>query len=208
MWLDRLPTRWQSVVVVSGLAVLVVAVWFFVVHVAPGLFSDEGGGGRPFSASGESSEPGMARSSAKPTPPPLPPAAREQTEAGAETFVRYHFDIENYVQHTNDVAPAKELFDPKVCKGCQVVVDNHEMTIKKGRQLQGGTYYVRSVEAKKTSSGDYLVSVVIDRDATKVIDSEGKQVGAEIPADFHERGYFYLKYVEGKWSILDFAAAA
>lgn len=207
MWLDRLPTRWQSVVVVSGLAVLIVAVWFFVAHVVPGLLSHDHAGGGRSSASGESSEPGAAGPSGKPAPPPLPSAAREQTEAGAAAFVEHYVDIENYVQRTNDVAPAKELFDPKACEGCQVVVENHELMNSKGKHLYGGMYRVRSTEAKKIPSGNYLVLLAVDREATKTFGNGGNQIGAEEPAISNQRVYFYLDNKEGRWSILDFKEA-
>ncbi len=201
MWLDRLPTRWQSVVVVSGLAVLIVAVWFFVAHVVPGLLSHDHAGGGRSSASGESSEPGAAGPSAKPTPPPLPPAAREQTEAGAEAFVRYYNDIENYVQRTNDVAPAKELFDPKDCPGCQAIVYRHENQAKRGIQLQGGNYQLNSVKAVKLPNGTYVVQVSLDRDAVSEYDTNKHQVINTVPKVSGEEGSFLLLYKEGRWQL-------
>lgn len=75
--------------------------------------------------------------------PVLPDAAKAQTPAGAEAFVRHWFDTIGYSITNLDSAPLLALGE---CLTCQAFADTIEGVAGRGNRLEGGETTVSSIE--------------------------------------------------------------
>ncbi|HEX3732701.1 MAG TPA: DUF6318 family protein [Mycobacteriales bacterium] len=143
--------------------------------------------------------------SATPTgAPPLPAAAREETETGAEAFAKYYIEIDNYVINARDLKPEEELFDPDECSRCKSIVDAYRKSLDKGEYIQGGNYTVTSSKAIKVKEKIYLVTVKYDRDPVQLFNKNGQKVGGLVAAIQGQEALVTLNYREGRWRVSAF----
>ncbi|HEX3732695.1 MAG TPA: DUF6318 family protein [Mycobacteriales bacterium] len=163
---------------------------------------DDSGGGVPGGPS--SSHSVSASPEGAPSPPQLPAAAREETEAGAEAFAKYYIEIDNYVFSVRDVSEARKLYDPDVCAKCASIDDNYQDLFSKGVYPHGGEYHVRDADATKVVANFYTVKVTYDRDAVQTLDKNGKQVGTSTAESKANKAVLSLIYREGRWFISNF----
>lgn len=79
-----------------------------------------------------------------PPVPVLPEAAKANTKAGAEAFVRHYVDLLNLAQATGNTAPvaASSL---TTCETCQAVIDKLRQLRQEGATVVGGTWTIESL---------------------------------------------------------------
>ncbi len=106
--------------------------------------------------------PPSASSPSTPTPststdpavePTLPPEAEGKDEAAAEAFVRYYWDLANYVQSTGDAQTFSEVALPS-CTTCSRAASYFEKAYRKGGYLRGGAYTVTEVAVSRGAQGE------------------------------------------------------
>lgn len=96
---------------------------------------------------------------ASPTPevpagPAMPAAAREHTEAGAEAFVEYFWEVVNYAQATGDTQILREL-SATGCTGCDAGISGVEKVYANAGVILGGEARVQTIDPEvfKDSNG-------------------------------------------------------
>ncbi len=119
---------------------------------------------RPIESTKSSSGPSSPSSAAttEPTPtgpvePTLPAEAREETEAGAEAFVRFYYAMINYATATGEVTNLERLHEPS-CEGCQGGIDQVERVYDRGGRIEGSGYQVLRVETIRLRDGFWSVT--------------------------------------------------
>ena len=69
--------------------------------------------------------------------PVMPDLARENTDAGAEAFVRHYIDTLNYARSSGALEPIEALSDPE-CINCNVTFDTMRGVFGRGGKYEGG----------------------------------------------------------------------
>ena len=90
--------------------------------------------------------------------PVMPDLARENTDAGAEAFVRHYIDTLNYARSSGALEPIEALSDPE-CINCNVTFDTMRGVFGRGGKYEGGAWHVRSV---KTERETWFTLVTVD----------------------------------------------
>lgn len=93
-------------------------------------------------------EPEHATSSPSDAPPPMPRAAKDDTDSGAIAFTKHYVDVLNYAAVTGDTAELKRLSSPK-CEGCQEYIDLYEETYESGGYFKGGEWELSNIEVQE-----------------------------------------------------------
>lgn len=70
------------------------------------------------------------------SPPDMPDAALEDTEAGAIAFVEHYIDVFNYTANTGDAEPLRALSHPD-CEGCETYAASFEEKYEAGGYNEG-----------------------------------------------------------------------
>jgi hypothetical protein len=120
--------------------------------------------------------PSASESSLPPLGPPdlpMPAEARTQDAAGAEAFVRYYIDLINRTSTVMDAAPLREFSNG--CADCDRIATDAESDAAAGYRYEGGELTITWIEAFKPSD-TVEVGFVVDQDALKVVDGEGRPV--------------------------------
>ncbi|WP_028473940.1 DUF6318 family protein [Nocardioides alkalitolerans] len=91
-----------------------------------------------------SSEPAEETTEPDVDAPELPEAATEQSEAGAEAFVRYYIDALNHAQATGDSGLLAQLSGEE-CLGCLGFVEAVDEVYAGSGSVDGGTYAIERI---------------------------------------------------------------
>ncbi|TYP90830.1 DUF6318 family protein [Blastococcus xanthinilyticus] len=123
-------------------------------------------------------------SSAGETPPELPPIgpedilmpeeAREKTPDGAESFVRYYFDLVNRMSTTLDARPLRQLSAD--CQGCDRIASNAELSARSGYRYEGGEITLTEVAPPLVTGDQAEVTLRLDQTALAVLDASGARL--------------------------------
>src|SRR3954467_1198640 len=73
------------------------------------------------------------------TPPVMPPAAKERTQAGATAFARLFIESLNYAGAVGDTESMRRLYLP-LCTRCEAIADGIDETYAKGGYFKGGAW--------------------------------------------------------------------
>ena len=113
----------------------------------------------------------------------MPEAAREFTDAGAEAFVRYYWDVVSYAQTTLDTEPLKAVSNP-TCEVCSRGIQGLERIRQLDGVSSGGTLTVSNVKVARERAGSLEsadVTMTVSNAAQK-IDLPGDKDDVSLPA--------------------------
>jgi hypothetical protein len=148
-----------------------------------------------------SPRPSTSPSADDPTPPPLPTVAKQKTVAGAKAFAEYYWQMVNYAQSSQDVAPLRKLAS-ETCEGCVGGADGLEEIFDGGGKITGGTYTTADVSGKVTYAGSHKHWEVILRTSTtrETIDMPGTKNDRKFPAASYKT-QMSIGWISGGWQI-------
>jgi hypothetical protein len=132
-----------------------------------------------------------------PVEPTLPAQAEDESQAGAEAFVRFYWEVVNYATKTGDVTLLSEL-DQVSCEGCDGGVDGIERVYRAGGRIVGGDYDVVKLETVRSESGQWTIVTHTRVGAQRAIDA-GK-LNRRYPAG-RDKWLIALARVHGAWSV-------
>ncbi|MCZ2818734.1 DUF6318 family protein [Modestobacter sp. VKM Ac-2977] len=113
---------------------------------------------------------------------PMPPEAREQTEAGAAAFIRYYVELINHTNSDMDPQFLRQL--SRDCATCDRIADETDADALAGYRYVGGRLSVTSsLEATLSTPGQAESAFVIDQEELAIENSNGQPVpGLSFPA--------------------------
>jgi hypothetical protein len=129
--------------------------------------------------------------------PTMPTVASDDSEAGAEAFVRYWIEMVNYAQRTGDTSGFEELNDIR-CAGCRGMVDAIDSAYSAGGHIEGGTLRAGRLRGLPVDFGAEWAGFARARtSAQTVMHGDGtKESHGGAPFDL----YTYLDWDDG-WSM-------
>jgi hypothetical protein len=95
-----------------------------------------------------------------PIPPPLPDPSKYQTVAGAEAFAEYYWQMVNYAQTSQDLAPLRTL-GTATCAGCRREIEGLRQVFGEGGTFKGGAYTATALSVKTSHVGGHPAYDVI-----------------------------------------------
>jgi|GEM_PF-6157860 len=132
-----------------------------------------------------------------PVEPTLPTEAEAETEAGAEAFVEYYWEVVNYARQTGDVDLLRSLSVPN-CGGCNGGIDAIERVYARGGKISGGHFEVLNSLPGRTPSGAWNVSTQVKVGRSKTTGAgDLNQSVRPGKLDF----FFGLGYDDGAWHV-------
>jgi hypothetical protein len=160
----------------------------------------------PSPSTGSASATSSASPSVTPSPSPsvtasgpeIPAAAREQTEAGAEAFVRFFFDQVNMSRGPNrELASSSHLSDPE-CQFCQKSEESTLGFVADGQRYASQPVEVRGIEPiVGAPSGQQYLAATFEQKASRIVDQSGTAV-TSVKRQVGER-YVVLAWSGGRW---------
>jgi len=131
--------------------------------------------------------------------PELPEAATEQSEAGAEAFVRYFVDVINHAQATGDAEAIAQVSEPD-CGACTGFIDATNSAYESGGRIEGGTFTLTDVAPLPVDYGaDAGFYLTIQIDEQTIFGADGPVQRAE-PLEY--RIGAYPGWTEDRWSMV------
>ncbi|WP_448615841.1 DUF6318 family protein [Modestobacter sp. URMC 112] len=106
---------------------------------------------------------------------PMPPEAREQTPAGAESFLRYYLNLYNRAQADLNTAYMSEL--SKDCETCDQLINNMNEDAQNSRSYEGGTVEPVSITPASLADGRAELAFSLAQSALVVRTAEGATIG-------------------------------
>ena len=159
----------------------------------------------PSPSTGSASATSSASPSATPSPsasetasgPEIPAAAREQTEAGAEAFVRFFFDQFNIAWTEPRAGLIESLSDPE-CQFCQKSEESTLGFVADGQRYASQPVEVRGIEPiVGAPSGQQYLAATFEQKASRIVDQSGTAV-TSVKRQVGER-YVVLAWSGGRW---------
>jgi len=120
----------------------------------------------PVEAASQTADPGI---------PKMPALAREDSEAGAEAFAEYYFDLYNYLGR-NPESEVLSRFATTKCGTCENYESNIDALVQKDQEFDGPTGVVLSTQALASGPDSYVVSVEAEAPAYKRLARDGSEV--------------------------------
>jgi hypothetical protein len=134
--------------------------------------------------------------------PELPDEAKEQTEAGAEAFVKFYFDMLNILVQDPKPGVLGGLASPN-CQTCGAFAENIDTLESAGERMAGP---LASVELTETNLNDEVawVNVRLEQLGPAIVDQDGNVAVAEIEP---QRGTILVQvtYAGDSWVLSDIA---
>jgi Family of unknown function (DUF6318) len=110
-----------------------------------------------------------------PTPPVLPEAAKQRTQAGAEAFLKYFFEVYNYSYATLDVGLLQSIC-LSTSKFCDSVTSNVTNYLSNNQRVVGGKIDVTLVHAGPISKVQVsLVDSLINQAPAQTVAADGSR---------------------------------
>jgi hypothetical protein len=156
------------------------------------------GQGSP-SASAETLSP----SSAKPSGPAMPAAAKATTNAGAEAFVRHWFATYNHALsnlNADELAPISD----QTCVFCNRAKQTIEDLAAKSRTVSGGGTTISNVKLIRGGAGGMRLDCAYDQSASSILDGTGATITSS-PAKKSGKMLLAIKWTGSQWTMLDVA---
>lgn len=130
--------------------------------------------------------------------PSLPAEAGEQTEAGAEAFVRHYVDLMNYGQASGDASPLEAVSAPG-CGACSGFISTVDDVYAEGGAVEGGEFVIRELSPLPLDYGaDYATYAVIDVAPQTILDAGGQATASDA---YEYRIGLYPSWVDGAWEM-------
>ncbi|MEI2731796.1 MAG: DUF6318 family protein [Dermatophilaceae bacterium] len=114
-------------------------------------------------------------SSVPTTDPGIPPAARPNTIAGAEAFVRYYVDRVNVALRTSDPS-VLDLVTGTNCPGCKGVRDLVAANAAAGQHAAGDSWTVERMVTQTFDTENAGVVVTINQKRVDIVDGQDRPV--------------------------------
>lgn len=131
-------------------------------------------------------------------PPTLPPEAEEQTEAGADAFVRYYLEYFDYLRQNPDAGDLSQYAGPD-CAACDAFESQIFSFTDNASHYEGSSLSITS--SRTFSLGRQFSSEVVMREApSKIIDDKGSLIRNTPPSD-GVAALFTLEWVDGGWRV-------
>ncbi len=137
--------------------------------------------------------------------PKMPEAAKKETKAGLEAFMRYWLDVLYYSYQTGDTQALDQISGPD-CLACNQANETITPGNDKGRWLVGGEVNILSSQSnfKKTDEGNYQLIVKFRQIPIQVYSSSGELLEETSKKDFtvqileavHENGSWTANTLE------------
>lgn len=142
-----------------------------------------------------------------PAEPDMPAAAKEPTQAGAEAFVRYYWDLVNYAQATGDTKRLRSV-SAATCVQCDGGIDAIDDVYGRDGRIVGGRYVVDRLEASKLESSvpRFRLTYAL-ANTSQVIDLPGSADDGSLHASTNEIEMF-VDYLDDAWSVSVWGKAA
>lgn len=117
-----------------------------------------------------SSEPAEETTEPDVEAPELPEAATEQSEAGAEAFVRYFVDVFNHMQMTGETQSLADISQAE-CEPCSAGVEYAETTYDSGGRFTGGELSIGDLEPLPVDYGSDFAFYAVGESSPQVRES-------------------------------------
>ena len=133
--------------------------------------------------------------------PAIPAAAREQTEAGAEAFVRFFFDQFNTAWTEPRAGLIASLSDP-ACSFCKVSEADAAYLVTERERYERAPADILEVEAfVGAPEGQQYLAAKVEQNKVRILDEAGAVVGVDEYAVFDR--YIALKWASDHWLVLE-----
>lgn len=143
-------------------------------------------------------DPTSAATADTPEAPELPTDATQQTEAGAEAFVRHYIELINYAQSTGDGAPLSDL-SAQSCSVCQSFASRSDSLYAEGGRSEGGDFTVNEISPLPLDYGaDSAFYVETDVSPQTLFEADGTE--SEYPGGPYPFGA-YATWTNDGWEM-------
>lgn len=134
--------------------------------------------------------------------PPNPPgAARKNTLAGAEAFVRYYIDLLNYASDSGDTRSLRAQADPS-CGGCNDYANLYEKTYRSGGFFEAGDWVPQPQVLKQDFEKAVRLVVTVDTKPGRY------KKRSTVPTREYGKNQYSLTFVlsrdSGRWLVREF----
>lgn len=136
-----------------------------------------------------------------PAPPEMPAEAREMTEAGADAFARYWFDVVEYAYATGNTEPLRVLAEPE-CEICNASIEEIEDRAQRKLTTEGLTIEVLTSAAAPQDERGVVVTMSVTESASKVVDADGG-VHEESPGSGRIAVNVYVANTGNAWRLFE-----
>jgi len=137
-----------------------------------------------------------------PTKPALPDAATKPTQAGAEAFIEYYWDVVNYAQATGRAADLRKI-ESAGCDTCAQFAKDLRKLYRSGGRLEGGANTAQITDVAEVDLDDrdayaFKVTQTVSHDKQIVVDAGGDEKRVEAGEnDF----VAYVVWVNRTWRV-------
>lgn len=147
---------------------------------------------------------GRSSSSAPQAAPTLPPAARENSKAGAEAFTRHFVATLNYAGTTGRFDEFRHL-SADSCHECSSFVTNIGAIYRRGGRIEGGEFAITQLRTLPQGHRNSWVSAAFIKTTSQRI-YKGGRVSKRVPP---ERNVFNFKvqWQDGGWRTMGWTTA-
>jgi Family of unknown function (DUF6318) len=136
-------------------------------------------------------------------PPTLPAAAKQPTQAGAEAFYRYFWDVYNFEFLTLDTTRMSAVSEHSTCSFCTGVIGNITKAASQNLHYKGGIVTPTTVVA---APGDprngLLLNGLLNQSESLTLDEVGQKVASN-PARSKSRVDAAVRWTSDHWVALE-----
>jgi hypothetical protein len=129
--------------------------------------------------------------------PAMPVAAQQQSDVGAEAFVRYWIEVVNFSQRTGETSGLVGLNDVR-CSGCRGIVKAIDSAYRSGGHIEGGDITAGRLRKLPLDFGAEWAAYAKAKAGPQIV------VGADGTQETHDGGpfdlYAYVSWNDG-WSM-------
>lgn len=134
----------------------------------------------------------------------MPALAKEPTQAGAEAFVRYYWDLVNYAQATGDTKGLRSV-SAETCEPCQGGIDALENIVnERGGKITGGEYSASNLRTTRLTGQvpSYRIVFALSNEKQTIDFPSGEKDGG-FGASTNET-MMALNFLDGAWVVAVF----
>lgn len=133
--------------------------------------------------------------------PALPEAARQQTPAGAEAFVRHWFTLLNYAYQSGEVDPFLATAS-EACRTCAALAGTVTAVYQRGNRISGGEITVKDISAANIKqAGTTIVTALFGAAELQEVSADGAIIEI-IEADGGDVSYLLDVYwQDSAWAV-------
>ncbi|WP_051619894.1 DUF6318 family protein [Haematomicrobium sanguinis] len=137
--------------------------------------------------------------------PEMPAAAKKETDAGREAFIKYYFDLMNYTFAAMDPTLMSQYTSPE-CKYCQNLLGSVQLQASKDVYVVGGELTLNGVELVpgKDPQGVYSAQVNWDKADYRAYFKSGGPAAEQLKGGANRVWTISTYFVNGKWAVNNF----